>query len=142
MTTTEDKLYLAKITKARPTQVDDDDVEVDNGMDDKDVHKDIELVDVVDDGDPFFQNRLSSPAKVVKRKRGRPAKVIKRKRGRPAKIMMAENVKITAAEIVKRKRGRPPVSPRATKDVKRKKAWEPRGHSGDVEGVYTCVEAS
>ncbi|PWA84647.1 DNA-binding pseudobarrel domain-containing protein [Artemisia annua] len=114
--TNEDKLCLAKITKARPTQVDDDDMEVDNVMDDKDVHKDVELVDGVDDGDPFFQTRLSSPAKVVKRKRGqphkvvkrksgRPAKVVKRKRGRPAKIMMAENVKITAAEVVKGKRG-------------------------------------
>jgi hypothetical protein len=135
--TSEDKLCLAKITQVRPTQVDDDDddVEVDNGMDDKDVDKDVELVDGVDDGDPFFQTRLLSPAKVVKRKRGRSAKVVKRKRGRPAKIMMAENVKITAAEVVKGKRGRPPASPRATEDAKRKKKWEPHGHSGDVEGV-------
>lgn len=150
--TSEDKVCLAKITKARPTQVDDD-VEVDNGTDAKDVHKDVELVDGVNDGDPFFQTRLSSPAKVVKRKRrqpakvvkrkrGRPAKVLKRKRGRPAKIMMAENVKITEAEVVKGKRGRPPASPRATEDAKRKKKWEPHGHSGDVEGVDTCVEAS
>ncbi|PWA41637.1 B3 domain-containing protein [Artemisia annua] len=62
-----------------------------------------------------ISTRLSSPAKVVKRKRGqpdkvvkrkrgRPAKVVKRKRGRPAKIMMTENVKITAAEVVKGKR--------------------------------------
>ncbi|GJT25062.1 DNA-binding pseudobarrel domain-containing protein [Tanacetum coccineum] len=85
------------------------------------------------------KTRLSSPAKVVKKKRGRPAKVVKRKRGRPAKISMAENVKITVEEVVKRKRGRPPASPRATEDIKRKKGWEPCGHSADVEGVDKCV---
>ncbi|GJV21594.1 DNA-binding pseudobarrel domain-containing protein [Tanacetum coccineum] len=270
--TSEDKLCLAKITKALPTQVDDDDVEVDSGMDDKDADKDVELVDGVDGGDPFFvvtistihkamlrlpsdfvvlsgintkeniiiknldgnerrmalgsyqqnnlthyclsmgwpafmrsnsisegdecvfkyitsedkmclakvtttetQTRLSSPptvvksksgrpakvvkrktgrpaktmmaenvkitvGEVVKRKRGRPAKVVRRKRGRPAKISMAENVKITVEEVVKRKRGRPPASPRATEDIKRKKGWEPCGHSADVEGVDKCVE--
>nr|GFC87617.1 DNA-binding pseudobarrel domain-containing protein [Tanacetum cinerariifolium] len=49
----EDKLCLAKITKA-PTAEVDDDVEIDSGMDGKEADNDVELVDGVDDGDPFF----------------------------------------------------------------------------------------
>ncbi|GKE58872.1 DNA-binding pseudobarrel domain-containing protein [Tanacetum coccineum] len=63
--TSEDKLCLAKITKALPTQVDDDDVEVDSGMDDKDADKDVELVDGVDGGDPFFVVTISTIHKAM-----------------------------------------------------------------------------
>ncbi|GKE77473.1 DNA-binding pseudobarrel domain-containing protein, partial [Tanacetum coccineum] len=49
----EDKLCLAKITKAPTTEVDDD-VEIDSGMDDKEADKVVELADGVDDSDPFF----------------------------------------------------------------------------------------
>ena len=64
--TSEDKLCLAKITKASPTEVADDDVEVDSGMDDKDADKDVELVNGVDDGDPFFVVTITTTAMLVR----------------------------------------------------------------------------
>ncbi|GKF86157.1 hypothetical protein Tco_0253984, partial [Tanacetum coccineum] len=118
--TSEDRLCLAKFTKAPPTEVED-------------------KMCVAKVTKEKTQTRLPSPADVVKRKRGRLPPATENK------MTAAENVKMrssrrplpvesTVAEAVKRKRGRLlPSSPRVTKDVKEK---------GVAEGVDEGVDVA
>ncbi|GKE30802.1 DNA-binding pseudobarrel domain-containing protein, partial [Tanacetum coccineum] len=119
--TSEDRLCLAKFTKAPPTEVED-------------------KMCVAKVTKEKTQTRLPSPADVVKRKRGRLPPATENKMTAAENVKMRSRrpppVEITVGEAVKRKRGWTPTSsPRVAKDVKRKKGPRLRVHSADVEGV-------